>query len=138
MLLKAQRMQRLARKLARLEASLAGASGDLEEIREGLEATAAGVGVDLETVRRLDPVTLVEALAPGGGAAPGRLWVAAEVLFLDGLTARAEGDLTSARRRLAKAGHLYRRTGDGLELPEGSPPPEERLERIGDLMRDAG
>lgn len=138
MLLKAQRMQRLARKLARLEASLAGASGDLEDVREGLEETAAGVGVDLETVRRLDPDTLVEALAPGGGSAPGRLWVAAEVLFLDGLTALAEGDLPSGRRRLARARRLYRGLGEGLELPEGSPPPGARLDRIGELLEEKG
>lgn len=138
MLLKAQRMQRLARQLARLEARLAGASGDLEEIREGLERTAAGVGVDLETVRRLDPDTLVRALAPGGGAAPGRTWVAAEVLFLDGLAARAEGDRPAAARRLGRARRLYRQLGDGLELPGGSPPPAARLARIEELLGTSG
>lgn len=133
-ILKAERLQRLARKLARLERSLEAEGGELREIRRGLQAAAASVGVDLETVRRLDVATLAEALAPGGAPASGRLWVAAEVLFLDGLAARAEGRGPAARRRLARARRLYRDVGSDLALPEEAPAPEERLRRIEHLL----
>ncbi len=138
MLLKAHRMQQIARKMAQLEASLAGASGELHELREELEETAATTGVELETIRRLDAGTLTGALAPGGSPAPGRLWAAAEVLFLDGLAALGEGRDATARRRLGKARHLYAELGDGLELPEGAAAPENRLERIDDLLEGGG
>lgn len=138
MLLKAERMQQLARKLAQLEASLQAQGGELRKVREGLEEAAAAVGVDLETVRRLDADTLSAALAPGGGPAPGRLWVAAEVLFLDGLVARADGRDDAARGRLSKARRLYRRMGGGLELPEDAAAPGERLERIRELLGREG
>jgi hypothetical protein len=137
MLLKAHRMQQIARKMAQLEASLAGAGGELHELREELEDSAAATGVELATIRRLDADTLTGALAPGGGPAPGRLWVAAEVLFLDGLAALGEGRAEAARRRLGKARHLYGELGDRLELPEGAVAPADRLERIDDLLEGA-
>lgn len=133
-LLKAERMQQLARKLAQLEASLQAQGGELRKVREGLEESAAAVGVDLETVRRLDAATLAAALAPGGGPAPGRLWVAAEVLYLDGLAARADGRDEAARGRLEKARGLYRRMGSGLDLPEEAVDPDARLARIEELL----
>lgn len=135
-ILKAKRLQRLARKLARLEASLEAEGGELRQVREGLEEAAAAVGVDLETVRRLDADTLAGALAPGDAPAPGRLWVAAEVLFLDGLVARADGRREASRRRLARARALYRKIGGGLDLPEGAAAPGARLHRIEELLED--
>jgi len=149
-LLKAQRLQRLAEKLGRIESRLARAAGQVEEAEAGeaadgdaadgdkgggrpemdLEEAAARAGVEMETLRRLDGATLARALSPGGRPDPGRLWAAAELLYLDAVRARAEGQEASARRSLDKAARLYRRLGDGLELPEGATPPAERLAAI--------
>lgn len=138
MLLKAHRMQLIARKMARLEESLAGTSGELHDLREELEETTAVTGVELEALRRLDAETIAGALAPAGGGGTGRLWVAAEVLFLDGLAALGDGRTGAANRRLEKARRLYRRVGGGLELPEDAVPIDARLDRVGELLEDAG
>lgn len=144
-ILSAQRMQRLAERLQQMERSVEAGGGELEDATEEvtdrgpgrggdafdeeLASTAARVGVELNTARRMDAATLSRALAggPGGG---GRLWAAAEILFVDGLAARRRGDESAARSRWEKAAFLYRRAGTGVELPEGAPTPEERLDRI--------
>lgn len=137
-LLKAQRLQRLAEKLGRIESRLARASGAVEEAEAELEEAAARTGVELEAVRRLDGPTLLRALSPGGRPDPGRFWTVAEVLYLDALRARAEGERKKADRRLRKARRLYERAAEAgaLELPEGAASPAERLAaleaRLGD------
>ena len=162
-LLKAQRLQRLAEKLGRIESRLARASGEVEEAEAGeagtaeagadaaaggeaaaaepeaeLEEAAARAGVELETLRRLDGATLERALSPGGRPDPGRFWAAAELLYLDAVRARAEGQADLARRSLQKARRLYRRADDGLDLPEGATPPAERLAAIEELKGERG
>lgn len=136
-LLKAQRLQRLARKLGEIEERLEREGGEPKELRRGLEDAAARAGVELETARRLDGSTLVRALSPGGRPDPGRFWAVAEVLYLDGLGALARGEEPAAASRLEKARALYRRAaGASLELPEGTPTPEERAARIAGLLGD--
>lgn len=144
-ILSAQRMQRLAERLQQMERSVEAGGGELEDLREEvtdrdperadsafdeeLASAAARVGVELKTARRMDAATLSRALAggPGGG---GRLWAAAEILFVDGLAARSRGDAGVARSRWEKAAFLYRRVGGDMELPGEATPPEERVERI--------
>lgn len=144
-ILSAQRMQRLAERLQQMERSVEAGGGELEDATEEvadrdappddggfeqeLASAAARVGVELKTARRMDAATLSRALAggPGGG---GRLWAAAEILFLDGLAARSRGDRRAARSRWEKAAFLYRRGGMDVELPEGAESPGERLARI--------
>lgn len=137
-LIKAQKLQRLAEKLGEIEAQLDREGGELTEVRRGLEEAAARTGVELETVRRLDAATLEMTLSPGGRADPGRFWAVAEVLYLDALRARARDDDAAAARRLEKARRLFGRVGDGLELPDGARPPEERIEEIDDLLAREG
>jgi len=144
-ILSAQRMQRLAERLQQLERSVESGGGELEDaseevagrsppegesaFEEELEAVAARAGVELKTARRMDAVTLSRALAgsPGGS---GRLWAAAEILFMDGLAARARGEEHAARSRWEKAAFLYRHGGMDVDLPDDATPPEERLARI--------
>jgi hypothetical protein len=66
-------------------------------------------------------------LAPGGGGDPGKLWVVAELLYLDWVAALAKRDEGAAADRNAKALLLFRRVGQGLGHPEGAPPPQERI-----------
>lgn len=132
-LLKAQRLQRLAEKLGRIESRLARASGEVEEAADELEEAAASAGVELEAARRLDAATLERALSPGGLPDPGRFWAVAEALYLDALRAEAEGEgPASVGRGLRKARRLFERAEEagGLELPERAVPPAARLEEI--------
>lgn len=154
-ILSAQRMQRLAEKLRRVEQSVERGGSELEDVREegvseapsrqevhdleeDLTSASARVGVDLQAARRMDAETLARMLSRGTVAGGGRLWAAAEILFVDGLTARVRGESTVARARWEKAAFLYRRLGAGLELPEGATPPPERIERIEAWMAESG
>lgn len=135
-LLKAQRLQRLAEKLSEIESRLDREGGELTEVREGLEEAAARTGVDLETVRALDGPTLERTLSPGGRPDPGRFWAVAEVLYLDGLRARAQGEETTAAKLLEKARRLYGNVGGDLDLPEDAPTRDGRVRRIEELLGD--
>lgn len=56
----------------------------LAEIRE----IAQQAGLDYDVARRLDPATLLMWLSPGGDMDPPRLWLMAELLYLEGLQSR--------------------------------------------------
>lgn len=145
-ILSSQRMQRLAAKLQQVEQGVERAGGEVEDateeaLEEGrarpgpdveneLGEIAARAGVELSTARRMDGATLAGTLSRGPGAGGGRLWTAAEVLFVDGLAARTRGEERVARSRWEKAAYLYRQLDEGLDLPEDAVPPGERLERI--------
>lgn len=142
-LLKAQRLQRLAEKLGRIESRLAGAEGELEAVdavEDELREAAARTGVELTAVRRLDAATLERALWAGGQPDPGRLWTAAEVLRLDALRADRKGEAAVAEERLRKARRLYARAAEtvGLELPADAASPAERLRQVEERLGPDG
>lgn len=145
-ILSSQRMQRLAARLQQVERGVERAGGEVEDaeeeapdegrdrpeaaVEDDLSEIAARAGVDLSTVRRMDAATLTRALSRGPGGGGGRLWAAAEVLYVDGLSARVRGEDSIARSRWEKAACLYRQLDEGLELPEGAVSPASRLERM--------
>lgn len=131
--LNAQQLQRLAEVHLRVERLQEREGGDASQVREELEDVARRMRADLEVVRLLDPPSLVDILSPGDGTSSGRLWAAAELLFLDGIVARAEGRETEAEGRLAKARFLYGHLGTDFDIPEDMPPPDARLRRIDEL-----
>lgn len=130
-LFQSQKFQRLAELEARVQKAIeeAGAGG-LDWAEEELAGTAAAVGFDLEVARVLDGATLLTVLGAGGAQDPGRLWLAAETLYLDGIVARAEGREDDALDRFGKARRLYGRVGGDLHLPAGAASPGERLRAL--------
>lgn len=133
---KAQQFQRLAQLLARIQEMIQARGGDPAVAREKLKDVAERVGVDLEVVRLLDPDTVAAILSPGGA---GKVWSVAEVLYLEGILALAEGRDAASREaeavdRLQRARRLYQHVEPGLDLPEGTPSPEERLREIASLL----
>lgn len=160
---KAQQMQRLAELLQRIQKAIEG-EGGLLKAEEDLRELAREVGLDLEIARMADGPTLEAVLTGGGEDTESRRWLAAEVLFLDGMLAleRAEraapeeeprepgardgasADAVSARAgsadawdRLAKARYLYLTLPDALDLPRAAVEPEGRLRRIGEMEGDS-
>jgi hypothetical protein len=135
---KAQKFQRLAELEARVQKAIeeAGAGG-LDWAEEALADAAGMAGFDLEVARVLDAGSLATVLGAGREESAGRVWLAAETLFLDGVVARAEGRDGDARDRLGKARRLYGTLPPELHLPEVAVRPGERVERI-DAMLEAG
>lgn len=124
--LNAQQLQRLAESLLRLERLLENEGGDPGMVREGLDEAAHRMGVHLDVVRLADVDTLLLMHGPGRGGDAGKLWAVAEILYMDGLVAHAEGHLQDARARLTTAARLYDALPTGLDLPEGAVPPADR------------
>lgn len=67
------------------------APGD-QAIRDEIGEMARQAGLDLAVARSLDPGLLFMWLAPSGEPDPARLWLMAELLYLEGLHAQSSGD----------------------------------------------
>lgn len=104
--------------------------GDRGAVTRDLEQAARQGGFDLALLRLFDGPTLVQAVAPGGEPETGRMWLAAETLYLDARAAEDEGQQDEAKRTYAKALLLYRLLEPSVILPTGFP---EALERIADI-----
>jgi hypothetical protein len=74
-------------------------------VRGELGEIARQAGLDLEVARTLDPAALMMWLAPSGPPDPARLWLMAELLYLEGIAGKAAGD-TAWRRDLSRAASL--------------------------------
>lgn len=108
------------------------------EIRAEIGAIATQAGLDLNVARALDPVMLLMWLAPRGDIDPGRFWLMAELLFLEGLQQRQEGapdrgdaDLERALVILLKLDSAWRPQPDLSSA-------EERIAEIRALLEDGG
>ena len=106
---------------------------DLGTRRDQLAAAARQGNVDLELARDFTPETLVLMVSMGGEVEPGRAWLLAELLYLDGLDAHLAGDAERAEASLTRALVLYRLIGPDMlrivELPEMSGRVDE-IERL--------
>ncbi len=127
---KAQQMQRLAELLQRIQKAIEGEGDDFQKAEDDMRELARTAGLDLEIARMADAATLEGVLTAGGRDTESRRWLAAELLFVDGLLARTRGEEGAAADRLGKARHLYRTLPDALDLPPGAVEPGERLRRI--------
>lgn len=131
-----EQLRRLAETLLRVERLAEAGGSDAHLAREGLREVARRMAVHLEVVRLADEATLLQILDPGGDGNEERFWAAAEVLFLDGILARAEGREADALDRLGKARILYERVGTGLILPDEVPDPAGRIQQIEALVTE--
>jgi len=116
-------LKALLRRLRERSADAAGARQDLQR--------AAHLGsLDLDLLRICDEHGLLQLVAPAGEIDPSRTWLAAEILYLDALTADAEGAADVARERYGKAAALYHLVQPGWVLPTGFPEAATRLRDI--------
>lgn len=128
---KAQKYERIARVLERIQGMIESEGGEPAEARRGLEDVLGRIGVDLEVALVLDAATLGDTLAAGGA---GKLWSVAEVLYLQGRMELAENRPEEAVLRLRKARGLFERLDETSELPEGAASPHRRRREIDDLL----
>lgn len=112
------------------------AGEDATTIEDALRRVAADGGVDLDIARLSSPETLALFVAPGGEVEPTRCWMFAELLFLDGLQARADGRDDDARASFEKARMLYALVEPGGALLLGWPEASARIDEVERLLQE--
>jgi hypothetical protein len=87
-------IEQFGRALATLRNRIAGRQATPAEVREQIATVASQSGLQLDIARTLDPAMLLMWLAPRGDQDidPGKFWLMAELLYLEGLQAAEEGD----------------------------------------------
>jgi hypothetical protein len=115
-----QALIRIRRMILREEPAVA-------RIDDELRLVGRRAGVDLDVARVATPDTLVLLVAPTGEPDPGRCWVLAEMLYLDGMRAEAEGRVGAALAGYDKAARLFRIIEPGGAFLTGWPEASERL-----------
>ena len=105
---------------------------------EELAAVAGKVGLDIDVLRGLSVDSLHLFAAPSGEVDPTRCWLMGEILYIDGLQARAEERLTDARLSLEKARVLFSLIAPGGGMLVGFHEAGDRMEEIDELIADSG
>jgi hypothetical protein len=108
-----------------------------DDIRDEIQEIAREAGLDLAFARRLDLGTLVTWLAPVPDAVDeDRVWLMAELLYVEALAARASGDDQQAaadgRRALALFARISPTWKPGTDLTSAG----ERVAELQVLLRD--
>ncbi|NIM49536.1 MAG: hypothetical protein GTN78_22135 [Gemmatimonadales bacterium] len=124
--------------LRRLREMILKQAGESTTVKQELNKAVQQVGFDLDLARIADGPTLERMVAPTGELEPGRGWLVAEALYLDGLEAHIEGRALEARRSLDKALRLYRLLEPDALLPTGFPEAADRIREIEDRLRELG
>jgi len=106
------------------------------EVRARLNEVSGRTGMDLDLARASTPETLRMLVAPAGEVEPGRGWLLAETLLLDGLQAKQEGDLARWEDSLLKARMLFKLLGPMGAFLVGFPEAAVRVEEIDALLSD--
>ncbi len=106
-----------------------------EELREDFEKVAAYTGIDLDLARSATPETLQLLVAPTGEIEPGRCWLVAEMMAVDGLHAEAEDRAADAVAAYERSLALFSLLEPGGAFLVGLP---EATERIDDLRERLG
>ncbi len=96
-------IEQFARSLSGLLKRILGRQVEAAEVRAELTSIGTQAGLDLEVAQGLDEAMLLMWLAPFGEIDPGRFWLMAELLFLDGLQAREDGEMARARGDFERA-----------------------------------
>jgi hypothetical protein len=128
-------IERLGQMLIQLRKKLVG-QVDSERFDEELNAIARTGSVDIEVARIATADTLVMLVAQSGEVEPSRCWLLAELLYLDGLQARAEERTDDMRDRFEKALRLFSFIEPGGVQLVGWPEASERIAEIRSLMDD--
>ena len=122
--------------LAALRNRILGRKVERERVQEELAAAAGQAGFDLDLLRGFTAETLHMLVSPTGEVEPGRCWLMAEVLYLDGLQRRVEEDGEAARQSLGKAHLLFGLIEPCGGMLVGFPEAAARIAEIEALMSD--
>lgn len=120
-------IEQLGAALVGLRKRILGQEADRETVDQELRNVAGMAGFDLDIVRAATPEMLVMMASTAGQLDPGKCWIMAEALFVDGLDCKTRGE--PYRELFDKARRLYSLT----DWPEAS----DRLAEIDSFLANA-
>ncbi len=130
-------IEQFGRTLAALLARLSGRQLSPAEVHAQVATVASQSGLQLDVARTLDSSMLLMWLAPRGEIDPGKFWLLAELLLIEGAQAHEEGRPEAARADLERArwilSHVdadWRPQDDLASVSERLAEIEQRLTRL--------
>ena len=102
-----RQIEMLGELLVAIRRKILGGTADAKDVEAMLQEVSAKGGLSLDLVRVATADTVRMLIAPTGEIEPGRCWLLAESLYLDGLQAEIEGDRTRVQDSLEKARMLF-------------------------------
>ena len=115
-----------------------GGETDGATIEQRLSEASGTGGMELELARAATPDTLRLFIAPTGEIEPGRCWLLAETLYLDGIHARLLEDSARASDSLRKARMLFSLLKPWGAFLVGFPEAAQRVDEIDGLLPEQG
>lgn len=107
-----------------------------DDLRAEIQEIAREAGLDLAVARRLDPATLATWLAPVPDRVDAdRVWLMAELLYVEAIAARAAGDERQAGSDLQRALALFSRISPSWRPGADLPCAGERVAELQGLLQ---
>ncbi|MGW8265829.1 MAG: hypothetical protein ACWGSQ_05630 [Longimicrobiales bacterium] len=131
-----RQIEALGQLLIAIRKMILGGEADGAAVESRLREAAGKGGMDLELARAATPDTLRMLIAPTGEIEPGRCWLLAETLYLDGIRARLEEDAEQALDSLRKARMLFALLAPMGAFLVGFPEAKERMQEIDGMLAD--
>jgi hypothetical protein len=123
-------IERFGQMLIALRNRILGRELDSELARAEIHEIARSSGLDLDVARQLDTPTLLLWLAPGDDVDEAKLWLMAELLYLEGLHAHAAAEPGAGRGDLTRALAVFGRLPAGWRPHADLPSAGERVDEI--------
>jgi len=124
-------IEEVGRTLIELRRMMLGGESGPADMEAELQRVAGEAGLDLDLLRSMSVDTLEMLISPTGELEPGKCWITAEILAVDGHRANAEGDVDGARDRWEQALRLYTLLEPGI-LARGLPEVGSRVREVQD------
>ena len=133
-----RQIEMLGELLQAIRRMILGGEVDPSEIRARLREVSGKGGMELELAQAATLDTLRLLIAPTGEIEPGRCWLLAETLYLDGQQAVSEEDEARAIDSLLKARMLFSLLAPMGAFLVGFPEASERIGEIEEMLASRG
>ena len=131
-----RQIEMLGQILVAIRKLILGGEASDSEIQARLQEVSGKAGMDLELARAATPDTLRLLIAPSGEIEPGKCWLMAESLLLDGIQSRHVGDEDRSQDSLRKARMLFSLLAPMGAFLVGFPEGKERMQEIDEFLRE--
>jgi len=129
-------IEQMGQVLIELRNQILGRTASPKDVADGLERVAAQTGIDLSLARSATPETLQMLVAPTGEVEPGRCWLVAEMMAVDGLEAEMEQRDAEAVASYERALALFSLIEPGGAFLVGFPEASQRVAELEDRIRN--